>query len=82
MPDAWAFNTRGLEDVALVRHGDMMREPPIDMWGVPENVAAFMRMLHALFWPQPHHNAFTYRTDVTVEEVQAVCAKFIEETTA
>ena len=49
MPDAWAFNTRGLEDAALVRRGFMMREPPIDMWGVPENVAAFMRMLHALF---------------------------------
>lgn len=82
MPDAWASKAKGPEDAANARRGYMMKVPPTDMWDVPEDVAAFMRTLHALFWPQPHPNAFTYQTDVTVEEVETVCAQFLYEMSA
>lgn len=82
MPDAWAFKFNGPTDAAKARRGVMMNQPPINMWGVPENIAALLRALHALIWTRPYPGAFMYRTDVTVEEVKNVCENFIAETSA
>ena len=75
-PDAWAFEAfTNLTHVAVTRRGVFKEEPPMDMWGVPEDMAPFMRALHALFWPHGER----YRTDVAIEEVRNVCTQFTGE---
>ncbi len=77
LPDSWAFKFTGLAEAAKLRRGCMMCEPPINTWDVPEEVAPFIRALHALFWAEIQDGAFKYRTNVTAKELLDVCSQFM-----